>query len=131
MLTMPRRTHRKGPAQADRTVLLVLALGALGALFALPFLGVRGALSILAGGVLAGANLWAIGRLVSGLLGSGPKAPWVVLSLLKMVLLVGVVIALVVRSKVDLFPLILGYGALPLGIVLGPLVQARSTQEEG
>jgi hypothetical protein len=84
--------------------------------------GPRVALGVGLGGVVAGANLWLIARVVRAFLSpGGSKAPWFALVLLKLTVLVGGAFLLLHTGVIDLMPLIVGYGALPLGIVLAQL----------
>ena len=103
-----------------------------------------------AGGLaIATANLWALARVVAALLptdaptdapaadgtegprtgrGPGPRgfAAWSLLAALKMVGLVALVWLLMRRGVVSPLPMLVGFGALPIGIAIGSLVSDRS-----
>ncbi len=86
----------------------------------------RAALSVGLGGLAAVVNLWLLGLLVARWLGSEGKAgPWALIGLVKFTALVALFCGLVAWKLVRPIPLILGFGALPIGIVLGQLVAAR------
>jgi hypothetical protein len=121
-----------------RTVLAgVAASGAVLTLGALAFAGVGVALSVSVGAGLALGNLWALARIVVALLpgessagGSGPSvapntASWALLGVLKMVGLMAVVWLLMRYGLVSPLPMVVGFGALPIGIAIGSLVSDR------
>lgn len=123
--------HVSEPDVAFRRAFLavLLAAGLLSAVSA-AFFDVRGVVSVLVGGVLGALNLAAIAFLARGFLDtdrSGLRLPWVVTALLKLAVLVAVAYTLVSGGLVELFPMAIGYAALPLGIVLG---QGRVRAEE-
>ena len=75
-------------------------------------------LSLSAGALLAFAHLWLISLVVRGRAGQlNANVPWGLVGVLKFMLLFGVVYALVKNHWVEVLPLFIGYGALPLGIV--------------
>lgn len=76
-----------------------------------------GALTSASVGVgLALANLWGLSRLVRVYMySSGPA--WALVGVLKMVALFGAVFLLISRGLVDVGALVVGYGALPAGIL--------------
>jgi hypothetical protein len=84
--------------------------------------GLGSVLSVASGAALAVANLWVLSRVVRGFLAkTGPKLPWAALAFGKFSLLLGTVYILVDAGWVQLLPLLIGFGALPLGIVLSVL----------
>jgi hypothetical protein len=102
-------------------VIAVLAFGGIGAIVASVVYGLHTGIGVLLGALLGAVNLWVIGRLVRGFLSeSGPKTSWTLLALIKLGALFAVVISLVATGAADLLALAAGYGALPLGIALGP-----------
>jgi hypothetical protein len=104
-----------------RTVIAVLAFGGIGAIGASVVYGLHTGVGVLMGALLGVLNLWALARLVRGFLTeSGPKMSWTLLALIKLGALFAVVIFLVASGVADLLALAAGYGALPLGIALGP-----------
>lgn len=90
-----------------------------------PFvLGRQGAIGVALGAAIAAFNLWALGRIVRAFM-NGAGLPWVLLAALKLVGLL-VVIALVLHLGITtVVPLAVGYGALPVGIVVAQLSSAR------
>lgn len=131
--TFMKTTTANAPSRPglDRSTVAVVVLGVVGALVALLLMGVSAAVSILMGALIGALNLWAIAQLVPRLMASeGPKAQWAVLSMLKVGALLGLVALLVSASLVELLWLCLGYGALPLGIVVGQLFPANHVHEE-
>jgi len=97
----------------------VSSLGCLAIVAAFVLGGKQPATGVAAGAGLAVANLWAFGRLGSGLLSAkGSKARWIALALGKLLVLFGLVVLLLVGGIVDPIPLALGYMAMPAGITL-------------
>jgi hypothetical protein len=82
----------------------------------------RAAVSVAQGTLIGLANLWLIGRIVQALVGRGGRTLfWGLVGALKIVLLGGVVYLLVFAGFADILPLVLGYGALPIGIIAAHL----------
>lgn len=96
---------------------LLLAIAATAVFFSS---GSTGALSVMIGGVLGGANLVAIGWIAARVLERGEKGfeSSVALLAAKFVLLVGIVGAVVLLLKPDLLPFLLGFST-SLPIVVG------------
>lgn len=112
-----------------RTLIAVVVIALIGGAGAAVLRGVHAGTSVLLGGLLGAANLWAIARLVRGFVSApGPKAPWTLFALIKLAALFAVVVGLVVSGVAELLALAVGYTALPLGIVLGPVL-FQSKQE--
>lgn len=82
--------------------------------------------SALAGAAIALGNLWVLSRAVRNLFAAEGSAavPWSLVAVLKFFALLGVTYLLVKSRHVEPLGLALGFGALPLGIVLGSLLQA-------
>ncbi len=126
-------------ADADPNVrslsrLLVATVTAGGALAAgaLALHGLRSSVGVAAGALLATANLWVLSRVVGALLGRGGRPTfWTLVGTGKVVALFGVVYLLVIARLADILPLVLGFGALPLGILLASLVAAAPEDEPG
>jgi hypothetical protein len=104
---------------------------------ALAFASVAAAVSVALGGALAAGNLWALARVVAALLpDSRPTAEaqsrgaWSLLAALKMVGLIAVAWLLMRRGIASPLPMLIGFGALPIGIAIGSLVSDRSGQTE-
>lgn len=99
---------------------VVLSLGSL-------FLGgPRFALGVAIGGAIAPLNLWVFAQVGDAFLSRrGNTAPWAVIATVKLAVLLGGV-WLILRSGVASgLSLIVGYGALPLGITVGTLFGPR------
>jgi hypothetical protein len=101
----------------------LIVIGAMASLAALFLYGPRTALGVALGALLAAANLWVVGRLVRGFLASeGRGLGFVGVALVKLVALLGVVALLVASGLVAALPLAIGYGALPLSVLVAELV---------
>lgn len=113
-----------------------VALGALAAVFA----GAAAAWSVLAGAGLATANLWTLARVVVALLPPEPEghearepaAPdprearaWSSVAMLKTVGLLLVAWGILRYRVAAPLPLLVGFGALPIGIAIAALVSDR------
>jgi hypothetical protein len=67
-------------------------------------------------------NLYVLARTVVALLSGGSQmSGWGVVGLLKLIVLFGGVWSLFRAGVVDVLPFAIGFGALPLGVTLGPL----------
>jgi hypothetical protein len=97
------------------------------------------ALSVGIGAAIAAINLWALARIVTALLPDGTKiaahvpgsaATWSLLATLKMCGLFLVVWLLLRYALVSPLPMLVGFGALPIGIAIGALVSDRSAGGE-
>lgn len=128
MTTPPSNEKDAGMARAMWAVALVGVTSTVGgALLG----GALAARSVALGAVVAGLNLWVITLVVRGML--GPKrrrVSWPLLAVLKISVLFGGLYVLVKSGWVDLLPLLVGYGALPLGIFAGQLGAPRPVEEE-
>jgi hypothetical protein len=107
--------------------------GAAMALVALAFAGVAAAFSVAAGAALAAGNLWLLARIVAELLPSdGPGAEsqsrggWALVAVLKMFGLLAAAWLLMRHGIVSPLAMLVGFGALPIGIAIGSLVSDRS-----
>lgn len=128
MKTTASNADRKGVTTALWSVAVV---GVLLTLAAPVLLGQGAAASAFAGASIAVANLWALSRLVRSFLsGSGARLPWLVVSALKFVALFILVAVLVRSGHVQVLPLMLGFAALPLGIVAAQLRAPAPTESE-
>jgi hypothetical protein len=136
-----------------RTILAAVAVtGGVLTLGAAAFGGPGVAFSVLVGAGLALGNLWALARIVVAFLppGAGPRqrtgpdesaearagqgrrraaglGGWAVLGVLKMVGLMAAVWLLMRHEVVSPLPMVVGFGALPIGIAIGSLVSDRGT----
>ncbi len=100
----------------------ILAMGAAMSLGALLFAGWRAGYSVALGAGFGAGNLWALGRIVGGLVDPNrPKAPWIVLGVLKWSGVLGLLYVLIRTGFADILPLALGLATLPLGILVAQL----------
>jgi hypothetical protein len=110
----------------------VAVVGLLFAVAAPSFLGSGSRSSVAIGAALALVNLWVVARTVRGFLyPEGPRSPWISLAMLKFAVLFLGVTFLVRGGYAKILPLIVGYGALPVGIVVSQLKSASVAPEEG
>jgi ATP synthase I chain len=130
----PRPFVSGGPLDTRlRASLTAVALcGAPLSLGAWAVLGPRAAFSVAIGAAIAVGNLWALARIVTALLaGNGDHAlpstagAWSLLALLKMFGLFAVVWLLMRWAAVSPMAMLVGFGALPIGIAIGSLVSDR------
>lgn len=118
---MPKTDEERGV----RTALWAIALTGAALTLASPFLlGKQGIVGVALGSAIAAFNLWSLARIVRAFM-NGAGLPWVLLAALKLIGLLAVV-ALVLKSGVTtVIPLVVGYAALPVGIVFAQLGAAR------
>jgi hypothetical protein len=119
-----------------RALVTVAATGAVLSLGALLFAGVGTAFSVAVGGGIAAGNLWALARIIRALLPderAGAEAQsrggWALLAVLKLFALLAAVWLLMRHGVVSPLPMVVGFGALPIGIAIGSLVSDRSPPE--
>lgn len=116
-------TPTERPNEVNYHVVGVLLVGALLTLGVGLSYGVRLVPSVALGATTAALNLLLIGRTVRAFLGrSGAPVFWGVALVLKMTLLFGGLFLLVKVGWVSLLPFLLGFGSMPLGIVLCTLM---------
>ena len=108
----------------------VAGSGALLLAVACAFSGARTTAAVALGVVLAVSNLWVLERLVRVYLQS-ERGRWAGVALVKAAVLFSAVFVLVKTGAVSVLPLVLGFAALPLGVVVGALWPTRSAREEG
>jgi hypothetical protein len=120
-------------ARMRRCLAGVAIAGAVLAVCALAVADPWSALSVAVGAAIATGNLWILARIVHALLpqtAAGARAQsragWALVAALKMVGLVGVVWLLMRHGLVAPVPLMIGFGALPIGIAIGSLVSDRN-----
>jgi hypothetical protein len=90
----------------------------------------RTPLSVAAGSVIALLNFWMTAYLVRGFVAPvAMRVPWPLIATVKLVFVLGVVYVLLQRQVLSLLPMVVGFGALPLGIVFGQ-TRPRSADEE-
>ena len=91
--------------------------------------GVRAMLATGLGTLLALANLWVLEKLVSAYLKAG-GGRWAAIATVKAGLLLALVTLLIRSGVVGLLPIIAGFAALPIGILVAGLVPRPSPREE-
>jgi hypothetical protein len=128
---------RRLDARLRASLVAVALTGATFALVALAFFGPSAGLSVAVGAGLATVNLWTLARIVAALLpdeaggptggarGASGAVAWALLGIVKMFALFAVVWLLVRHEVVSAVPMLVGFGALPIGIAIGSLVSDR------
>ncbi|HEV8245725.1 MAG TPA: ATP synthase subunit I [Polyangiaceae bacterium] len=92
------------------------------ALVSFKLFGTHGLLGSLIGSAIAFVNLWAVARIVRGMLGSSrTRSRWALLAVVKFTLLISIVYVLVSHAVTPVLPLAIGYASLPIGVVIGQL----------
>ena len=125
----PASTDENGISTASWSV---TAVGVLLVVVAPMASGTLSRFSVLVGVLLALANLWMVTRFVKAFLfPAGVRAPWVLLALLKLTALFVGVWFLVRNGSAQVLPLLVGYAALPLGIVVSTLKSAAPAPGQG
>ncbi|MDP9033861.1 MAG: hypothetical protein M3O50_03580 [Myxococcota bacterium] len=142
-----------GPDRRLRVAIGAVALsGAVIALAGALFSGAGAALSVGTGAALATGNLWLLARIVTSLFpnersgaADSPiaephrttgasttraSAAWTLLVVLKMLALFAVVWLFMRHGLVSPLPMLVGFGALPIGIAIGSLVSDRSAHPD-
>jgi hypothetical protein len=114
----------------------VAIAGGVLAVVALAVADPRSAFSVAVGGAIATANLWVLARIVHALLPTDAagaraqsRAAWGLVAALKMVGLIGVVWLLMRHGVVAPMSMMIGFGALPIGIAIGSLVSDRNAPD--
>lgn len=109
----------------------VAVVGVLDAVAVGYFAGRGAGASAAFGATLGLANLLVLGRMVRAFLGrGGASMPWVVAALTKLAVLLLAMYLPVRAGLVQVLPFVIGFGALPLGIVLGQLLTVPPTSKE-
>jgi hypothetical protein len=93
--------------------------------------GPRVMLAVAIGAGAAVANLWVIGRLVSSFLGGRGRMSWSFVAVVKLAVLFGGMFLLIKGGIAGVLPLLIGYGALPIGIVVAQLGGLSPVRGEG
>ena len=129
MSTATESTDPNGIASANWAVAIV---GVLLTVSAPTFLGSDSRMSVAIGVVLAIGNLWAISKTVRGFLHpAGARSPWISLAMLKFAVMFLGVLFLVRGGYAKLLPLVIGYAAMPVGIVIAQLKSASAVSGKG
>jgi hypothetical protein len=110
-----------------RPLFTVAAVGAIAALCALIAVDRTRGAGVAVGAVLATANLWVFARIGSAVMRRpGEGLGWVLIAPLKLGLLFAAVVALLKSQLASPIDFLIGYLALPIGIVLAQLIGRRS-----
>jgi ATP synthase I chain len=112
----------------------LVAVAAFGAMFAVGAgwgWGLRGAWSVAAGVAIAVLNLYGLARILSSMVGArsgdgGDAGLWGVLAVVKVCALFGGVWILMASHLVDALGLVVGWGALPVGIAIASFVSDKT-----
>jgi len=108
----------------------VAASGVMLLLASAVYFGPRPSAGVALGVVLAVSNLWLLERLVRVyLMSEGGR--WALMALVKSTALFATVGLLVKTGAIDVLPLVVGFGALPVGVVLAGLWPVARPREEG
>ncbi|MEN9578753.1 MAG: hypothetical protein RJA70_1762 [Pseudomonadota bacterium] len=125
------RTEIENSDSTRRALIAVGASGLVMALLLLPVLGIAGALGIAAGALVALVNLYVLARAVQAFLGAGEPGAWAVAAVVKLAALLGILYFLLSSRLVEGLPLLIGLGALPIGVVVCQLTATRQTVPPG
>ena len=118
----PENTPKRRDPALRAAVKAVAVTGVVLAVLAAVFSDLRAAVGVFLGGALATANLALFIRLGDAFLDQkGPRTPWALLGFLKLLALFGAVYLILRRGDVSALALVVGYGALPIGITLSNL----------
>ncbi len=125
-----------GDDRLVRTFLTVAVVGALLTLAEAFASSGRAGLSAAMGSVTAISNLYVLSRIVRTVAvptadPSNAGFAWGVLALGKIMVLFGGLWFLMTHHLVDPIPLVVGYGALPIGIAIGAVVSDKTARDEG
>ena len=91
--------------------------------------GARTMLAVGLGAALAVSNLWVLERLVAAFLKT-TGGRWTAIATVKAAVLLAVVTFLVKSGAVDLLPIVVGFGSLPIGIVFSGILPMPTRPEE-
>jgi hypothetical protein len=124
-------------ARLRASLAAVLLCGAPLALGAWVMLGPTAAFSVAVGAAIAAGNLWALARIVTALLSGGgdhsrpsSTGAWALLALIKMFGLFAIVWLLMRFAAVSPLLMLVGFGALPIGIAIGSVVSDRGERSQ-
>lgn len=114
-----------------RALITVGATGLVLAALMLPVLGLQGAVGILAGASVSLVSLYVLARAVQAFLGAGQPAAWAIAAMVKLSATIGVLYLLLSNRLVEGVPLLIGLGALPIGVVVCQLTATRQPVSPG
>lgn len=128
---------RETPGLDPRTRAAIVGVAAIGIVLAIGAAagwGLRSGVSVSVGALIAVANLYGLARIVGALLGArvegdGGAGLWGILAVLKVVGLFGVVWLLLTSRLVEPLSLVVGWGALPIGVALGALFSDKAERQ--
>lgn len=117
--------------QVNRALVAVIAVGAVFCFGASVGWGWRVAGSVAGGVLIAAANLWILKRIAAAFLSdkSSHRFAWGMVGALKFVLLLVGMGLLVAVFGAHALPLLIGYGALPVGITVAALFGGKNKSE--
>jgi hypothetical protein len=107
----------------------VAAVGLAITLLALPVYGLLFAGSVAVGAAMSVGNLWVIANGVRALLSGGPTGRYAALFVVKFSVVVSALYLLFDSRFVQGLPLLIGFAALPVGIVLSQVFLPRTLRE--
>ena len=117
--------------ELGRPVFAVAAIGALAALGAWSFAGAHAAGGVVIGATTATVNLWSFTRVGTAFFSRrGMRTSWGVLAGLKLIALFGIVGVMLEMQIADPVAFLVGYVALPVGIVASQLLGLQPDFEE-
>lgn len=125
-------TDARNDAEVMPAVIKAIAIVGVIAAVTVGYFAGRGAGASTAYGATVGLfNLVLLGRMVRAFLSrGGASMPWVVAALTKLAVLLLAMYLPVRAGLVQVMPFVIGFGALPLGIVLGQLLSVPPTSKE-
>jgi hypothetical protein len=126
----PRRLRHFADARLRASFVGTAVCGAALALGTAALVGARAGFSAAIGTAVAEANLWALAQIVSALLQGQHAGAWGVVAPLKMFALVAVVGVMMRYTAIAPLFMVVGFGALPMGIAIGSLMSDRSAPSE-
>jgi hypothetical protein len=127
-------------AEGGRLSAVFITTAVVGALFTVggaSIGGGRAGLSVATGASVALSNLYVLARIVRAVAVPETTAPtnvafaWGVIALAKVMVLVGGLWLLMTCHLVDPIPLVVGYGALPIGIAIGAVLSDKTGPRTG
>jgi hypothetical protein len=120
-------TNTRPGIELGRPLFAVLAVAILLTLGALLIAGRHTALGVGIGGLTAGLNLWAFTRIGTAMFSAqSRRGSWGLVAVLKLVVLFGAVFGILKRDLADPLSFLVGYLALPIGIVASQFLGLRA-----
>ena len=127
-------TEKQEEGGADKTlssaVRMVAATGGVFTVVSMIAANFRFGLGVLAGAIIAVVNLIVLARIVQAFLGKkGNTAPWAIIAVLKLFLLLGGVWLILKSEVVSGLALVIGYMSLPVGAVIASLFGPKPPED--